>query len=189
MAGYKTVSKDYVGEPWDRQPRESDYQYARFRTYLELGRTRTVQMTCDLLNDLGDQIRFNSLQEVSHRNLWRDRAERWERAQDEREFEVLRRERREAIESQKEAAKALITKALEALRVIDVYEMTPADVVRYIKLATDVQRIIFGDITVPTMTSNDMVNDSELTGLSEAERRERLLELSKELESRALADD
>jgi hypothetical protein len=188
MAGYKPVSKEYVGEPWDKQPHETSYQYARFRTYLELGRTRTVQMTCDMLGELGDKIKFNSLQELSHRNRWRDRADRWERAQDEREFEILRRERREAIESQKEAAKALITKALEALKVIDVYEMTPADVVRYVKLATDVQRIIFGDITVPTMTTSDMTDDSELTGLSVAERRERLLELSKELESRALAD-
>jgi len=188
MAEYKPLSKEYIGEPWSKQQHESSYQYARFRTYLELGRTRTVQMTCDLLNDLGDKIKFNSLQELSHRNRWRDRADRWERAQDEQEFEVLRRERREAIESQKDAAKALITKALEALKVIDIYEMTPADVVRYIKLGTDVLRIVYGDVTVPGMTSSDIVDDSELTGLSEAERRERLLELSKELESRALAD-
>lgn len=189
MPGYKPVSREYQGEPWSQQPRESSYQYARFRTYLELGRTRTVQGTCDLLHDLGDKIQFNSLQELSHRNLWRDRADRWERAQDEREFEVLRRERREAIESQKKVAKALITKALEALDVIAVFDMTPADVVRYVKLATDVQRIIFGDVTVPGMTSRDIEDTNEMSGMSEAERRERLLELSRELESRALPDN
>lgn len=189
MAGYKPVSKEYVGDPWNKQPHETSYQHARFRTYLELGRLRTVQMTCDLLNDLGDPIKFNSLQELSHRNRWRERADLWEQAQDAVEFEKLRKERMEAIGEQKKVAKALITKALQALEVIDVYEMAPADVVRYVKLATDVQRIIFGDVTVPTVTSGDLQDDGELTGLSEAERKERLLELSKELESRALDVD
>jgi hypothetical protein len=125
---------------------------------------------------------------LSHRNLWRDRADRWERAQDEREFEVLRRERREAIESQKKVAKSLITKALEALDVITIYDMTPADVVRYVRLAVTVQRIIFGDVTVSGMT-HDTEEDDEMSGMSEVERNERLLELSRELESRALPDD
>lgn len=189
MPGYKPVSKDYVGDPWSKQAHETSYQYARFRTYLELGRLRTVQMTCDLLNDLGDPIKFNSLQELSGRNRWRERADRWEQAQDAIEFEKLRKERMEAIQSQKQAARSLITRALEALDVLEVAEMTPADIVRFVKLAVDTQRIIFGDQTVPTMTNSDARDDGELTGLSEVERKERLLELSRELESRALDVD
>lgn len=179
----KAISQNYTGNPWDRQPRESLLQHARFKIHLELGRTRTLNATCGMLNDIGDSIRYSTITIISAQFRWRERSELWDLDQEKEDRERLMRERKEMIAEHKNIAKHLIIKAMDALMAMEPCDMTPQDVIRYLKLATDLQRIIFGEAN--KQDNPKIKEEEEETTLTSAERRERLLELSRELELRA----
>src|SRR5512136_1332180 len=119
MARYRVIGRTYQGDPWSRQEGETNFQYARFRTYLELGRSRSVAATKALLAELGDQIKANSLQELADTKRWRDRAQRWDNTQDQESLDRLAVERESAIKRHKEAAKLLFEKAMRAIESLE----------------------------------------------------------------------
>ena len=188
----RTLDLNYTGNPWDRQPGETNRQYKRFLTFLELGRFRTIPILQDTLKKLGEDLRLTSLNQLSKYGRWQDRASHWDTEQDKGDYDRMMQERREVIQEHKDVAKRLIAKALEALDYLAVDQMTPQDVVRYLKLATDLGRAIYGDpsqIIAVTGPGGGPIQTEELTKLSDAERRARLVEISAELARRAGIED
>lgn len=174
-------------DPWERQPGESQKQYARFGFYRDLGRLRTLAQVHRLLVETGDSIKSDTLRQTAYEFRWKDRAEAWDIAQDAAAQEKLIKARLEMVDRHQKIAKGLLAKALEALRIIPVAEMTSADVVRYIKLATDIERIAIGEpqrtisVTGPT---GGPVQTEDLTNLTKEERKRRLADIAAELARR-----
>lgn len=184
----RTLDRNWIGDPWDRQPGETSRQYKRFRAYLELGRFRSIPTLQGLLKNLGEDLRLTSLNQLSKYGRWQERASAWDTEQDKGEYDRLIAERNEVIQEHKDVAKRLIAKALEALDYLSIEQMTPQDVIRYLKLATDLGRAIYGDpqqIIAVTGPNGGPIQTEELTNLTDSERRARLAEISAELARRA----
>lgn len=179
-------------DPWDRQPKESTKQYARFTLYRDLGRTRTLAQVHKTLTESGDPVKYDSLRQTAYEFRWSTRSEAWDLEQDRADRDHLIEARRDMIKRHRSVAGALITKAVQALKLIPVAEMQPADVVRYIKLATDLERIAIGEpqrTVAITGPAGGPIQTEDLTTLTTEERRARLAEIAAELSRRAGLDE
>lgn len=185
----KRVTLAVDRDPWDRQSGESLKQYARFTFYRDLGRLRTLAQVHKTLTASGDAIRYGTLRQISYEFRWGSRCESWDVYQDQEEREKLISDRRDMIRRHRSIASALLTKAISALKDMgDKPDMAPADIVRFVKLATDIERIAIGEpqrTFAVTGPSGGPVQTEDLTNLSREERRSRLAEISAELARRA----
>jgi hypothetical protein len=175
-------------DPWEQQPHETVKQYARFSFYRDYGRLRTLTQLHKLLTETGDKIKYDTLRQLSYENRWTERSDCWDVAQESVDRERLIAEHRDMVRRHRSVAGALLSKAIQALNKITVAEMTPADVVRYIKLATDLERIAVGEpqrIVAVTGPSGGPIQTEDITQLTAEERRSRLAEIAAELGRRA----
>jgi hypothetical protein len=179
-------------DPWERQPKETPRQYGRFILYRDLGRSRALTTLNKLLTELGDPLTYLSLRRYSSDGSWTARAEAWDAYQDRQDHEQNLADRREMIKRHRNIATGLMSKAAQALRKFAISDMTPADIARYVKLATDIERTAIGmpqqtvAITGPT---GGPIQTEDLTDLTPAERRQRLAEIAAELSRRAGVED
>lgn len=175
-------------DPWDQQPHETNKQYSRFVFYRDLGRLRSLTQANKMLTALGDTIKYDPLRQISHKFQWAARVAAWDLDQDKAVQEQLRTERIDMAKRHRSVATALLAKAIKALRDLRDIEMQPADIVRFIKLATDLERLILGEpqqtvaITGPT---GGPIQTEEITALPPEERKTRLAEIATELARRA----
>lgn len=184
-------------EPWDRQPGESMRQYSRFRVFMELGRTRTMKQAVEMLHGVGDtKANYRTLMGYGYQYRWTDRAESHDRAQDQLEVQRLLTLRKEMYARHRRMAGALQAKAVAALALIAAEDMTPLDVVRFIRYGTQIEANALGEPTANVTVSGPgggpvLVDD--MSRLTPDERRARLLAISQELARRAgsgaLTDD
>lgn len=182
------IQLDPSKDPWERQPKESPTQHARFATYRDLGRLRSLRAAHRKLTESGVKLTYESLRQVSYEFQWTPRAEAWDRSYDQRDHEQLIEQRREMITRHQAVAKALLAKAMRALQIIPVKAMTPRDVAQYIKLATDIERIAIGEpqrTVAVTGPAGGPIQTEDLTNLTPEERRARLADVMAELERRA----
>lgn len=178
-------------DPWDRQPHESVKQYARFAFYKDLGRLRTLTQVHKLLTDTGDTLKYGTIRQTAYEFRWTSRAEAWDLAQDQKDREQLIAERRDMVRRHRSVAGALLTKALKALQIIPFREMTAQDVVRFIKLATDLERAAIGEperTVAVTGPAGGPIQTEDITDLTPDERRARLAEIAAEIARRAGLD-
>ena len=176
-------------EPWDRQPGESNRQYSRFRVFMELGRTRTLKQAVEMLHGIGDNtVQYRTLMQYAYEYRWTERAESHDRAQDQLEAQRLLTLRREMYARHRRIAGALQAKAVAALQLIQPVDMTPLDVVRFVRYGAQIEAQALGEPTVVTQVTGPgggpvMVDD--LSRLDPDERRARLLAISAEIARRA----
>jgi hypothetical protein len=190
--GIKRIDLTNDRDPWDRQQYESVKQYARFAFYRDLGRLRTLTQVHKVLTASGDTLKYGTLRQTAYEYRWTSRAEAWDLSQDQVDRERLIVERRDMIKRHRSVAGALLAKAINALNIIPVAEMEPADVVRYIKLATDLERIAIGEpqrTLAVTGPSGGPIQTEDITHLTREERRARLAEIADELVRRAETDE
>lgn len=184
----KSILLDPEREAWERQPRESVKQYERFKTYRELGRMRSLTSITKLLTDIGDKLTYTSVKTHSYTFRWNERAQAWDQHQDELDQERVTQARRDMIARHQQIAGALITKAITALRNTRVEDMDPADIIRFLKLATDLEIRALGEphqtISV-TGPAGGPIQTEDLTNLTSEERQTRMRELATEFARRA----
>lgn len=175
-------------DPWDRQPAESERQFSRFRSYVELGRTRTLKQLAEMLHTMGDQVTHRSLYQYSYRFRWSERAEAYDRDQDRHHREQLMAARRDMIDRHRKVARNLQGKALQRLASLPVNELSPLDVVRMLRLSVLIEHKAIGEpdqrLTVTGADGGPVVVDN-LSAYTGDERRRRLQELAAELARRA----
>lgn len=187
--GQITLAQDR--DPWDQQPRESDRKYTTFLAYRDIGRMRTLTAANHLLTNLGYEFTYNYIKWQSHIFRWTERAQAWDRHQDQANIERLMAERRDMIERHRRIANRLIATALDSIRALEEEgsePLPPADIVRFVKLATDIEVRALGEpsqtVAVTGPAGGPIVVD-DIAGLTDEERRVRLREITDELARRA----
>jgi hypothetical protein len=179
-------------DPWERQQKEGTAQYARFTFFRDLGRLRTLTRVYKLLTETGDTLKYNSLRQYAYRYRWVERAEHWDIAQDAADHERLIIDHREMVAKHRRIAGVVITKALTALQKIPSDAiLEPADIVRFLKFATDIERIALGApqrTVAVTGAAGGPVQVEDIGALSPEQRRARFSEVLAEIAQRAGLD-
>lgn len=187
MATPKPIGLEPDRNPWEQQPRESAKQHARFIQYRDLGRMRSLTELHKILTGLGDKLTYGTVRIQSHIYRWTERAQLWDQHQDELDHERVTQARQDMTNRHQKIAGALARKALEALRTIKNNDLTPADIVRFLKLATDLEVRALGEpsqtITV-TGPAGGPIMTEDISSLTREERRARLREVTMELARR-----
>jgi hypothetical protein len=182
-------------DPWEQQPAESDLMYSRFRTYLELGRARTLTQVVEILTTLGDRIGQSSaggayIRSLSHSYRWVERCGAFDREQSRIEAERLVEQRRDLIQRYRSISGSLVTKAKAGLELLDVEELTALDIVRFFKIAFQIESTALGmpvDTVAVTGPGGGPMLVDDLGRLTPEERRQRLAQLAAEVGRRAAA--
>lgn len=174
-------------ETWRQQGHETPKQYERFLHYCRLGRMRSLTEVTKSLTEFGDKLTYGTVRTQSYLYRWNERAQAWDLHQDELDRERVTQARRDMNERQLKVASGLLTKAVAALRDIDSHDLDPSDIVRWIKLATDLERAVLGEpqqtISV-TGPAGGPIQTEDLSSIPPGVRRARLRELAIELASR-----
>jgi hypothetical protein len=175
--------------PWERQNRESDKLYARFGVYRDLGDTRTLLPVLDILQATGDtKLRsLDALRKIAYSYRWTERAQAWDVHQASAERQRMVKLRQDMIDRHRKLALGLIGKAASAVQQLAIDEMSPADIVRFLALGTDLERKAIGEpervaISGPT---GGPVQVEDLSRYTPAERQRRLAQIAAELARRA----
>lgn len=178
-------------EPWDRQPGESHKQYSRFDIFRSLGRMRTLKQAVEMLHGVGDDsVSYRTLMQYAYENRWTERAEAWDRAQDQLEAARLLQLREEMLSRHRRLASGLLAKAVAGLQKVKPEDMTPLDVVRFIKYGADIERQALGEPTQVVQhqgPGGGPIPVDDMSKLSPEERSARLTAISAELARRAAA--
>lgn len=190
MATGDPIRLDSQRDPWEQQPGESDLMFSRFRTYLELGRTRTLTQAAEILTSTGDvaKLRGVYIRTISSQFRWSQRVGAWDREQDRLERERLVEQRRDMIRRHRAIANDLTAKAKAALGKVKIEKLTPLDIVRMLRLAAQIEAAALGlpsDTVAVTGPAGGPVLLDDLTGLTDEQRRDRLAELGREVMARA----
>lgn len=175
-------------EVWEQQPGETTKQYQRFIRYRDMGRMRSLRTLVKTLGELGDRIAYGSIKVTSCHNRWTERAHAWDLHQDEIDSVQILEARRTMVRQHQQVASALMAKAVEALRTTNPRDLGPDQIMRWIKLATDLQSRILGEPTqtiAVTGPTGGPIQTEDLTHLGDDERKARLRELAAEIASRA----
>jgi hypothetical protein len=122
--------------PWDRQPHEPARAYEAFRLY------RDMPPVHRKLQDLEEKtgLSYSRLRAFVARWEWRDRANAW----DEACHKVEDKERLEAIRSMhaihRQAGRAALAKAVQALSYLQAEAMPPSVIARLLELGAKLER-------------------------------------------------
>jgi uncharacterized small protein (DUF1192 family) len=177
-------------DPWEQQEGESERMYSRFRTYLDLGRTRTLTQAAEILTVTGDDAKLKGayIRSLSAQFLWTQRTGAFDRDQDRLEREQLIELRRDMIKRHRATANDLTAKAKAALSKLKTEKLTPLDVVRFLRLAAGIEATALGmpfeTIAVTGAAGGALVLD-DLSAYTPEERRERLAVLGAEIMRRS----
>lgn len=188
MTKRSPIDLDPGREPWDQQPREVAKQYERFLRFRDLGRMRSLTTANKVLTEIGDELTYGYIRIQSHIYRWTERAQAWDRHQDELDRDRITQARRDMIDRHQKIAGALAKKALGALRVLENADLEPSDVVRFLKLATDLEVRALGEpnqTIAVTGPAGGPILTEDITNLTDEERRMRLKEVAAELARRA----
>lgn len=175
-------------EPWDRQSRETIRMHARFLVYRDLGPTRNLTAAVNILSSTGDPLKYASIKKISFEYRWGERAQAWDAYQADQERARLTKLRQDMIDRHRKLAMGLSGKAAAAMQRLQPEELTPSDIVRFLNLATDMERKALGEpdrvaLTGPTGTGPIEIED--LSRLDATERQTRLKQIADELSRRA----
>ncbi|MEV4122871.1 hypothetical protein [Micromonospora sp. NPDC049645] len=182
-------------DPWEQQPAESDLMYSRFRTYLELGRARTLTQVAEILTTLGDPATRSTAARVYIRSLsaryrWVERCGAFDREQSRIEAERLVEQRRDLIQRYRSISGSLVTKAKAGLEKLKDDDLSALDVVRFFKIAFQIESTALGmpvDTVAVTGPGGGPMLVDDLGRLTPEERRQRLAQLAAEVGRRAAA--
>lgn len=173
---------------WAQQPHESSRQYERFLRFRDMGRMRSLTDLNKVLTDLGDKLTYGTLRTQSFLYRWSERAQAWDRHQDEVDRDRVIQARRDLIDRHLKIANALLTKAINALKTTKSEDLDPSDIVRWIKLASDIEIRALGEPTktiAVTGPAGGPIQTEDLSALTPEERAVRMRELASEFAARA----
>lgn len=180
-SGYDHASH---GDPWGRQPDESQPAYDAFITYRDQGYTRSYRATAAALNKSRSLIdRWGKVW------FWQGRAAAWD-AELAKQTAVKQREAQEKARKRHETiAVTFQSKAVERLRKLDVNELKPGDLIRWFEIAVRIEREALGMAghTLGLQVSGDGYEAPDVGNLGAEETLARLRQLTAE-SARRLSD-
>lgn len=123
-------------KPWERQKGESDKAYQAFSTYLDMGPERTLRAVGEKLGKSTTLI-----ERWSCNWKWRERIRAYDNSLEKEARKKAVADRKAMMGRHIGIAMQLQKKALEALEVLEVENMSPKDVKEYLKMATELERL------------------------------------------------
>jgi hypothetical protein len=174
---------DDLPDLWERQPGETAKAYDQFCTYRDLGRGRTLAKVAEILARNTSWIRT-----VAAQRDWVRRASAWDREQDQVFSMSLVDRRRVMAERHASLASAFLNKVVQRLTTLEVNKLTPADTVRWLEVATKLERQALGAPTEHVQHTGPGGGPLEVAHLNDEQRRARLAELSAEVQRRLGVD-
>lgn len=134
------MAKTNTPEPWERQDGESTRAYEAFALYRDMGVDRSLRKVAQQLNKS-----LTIVAKWSTESEWIKRVAAWDAEQD----RIARKEQAEAIKKMRkrhaEVASSMIIKAARALNRLKEEEIKPADISRFIEVASKLERLSRGD--------------------------------------------
>lgn len=127
----RTVKADV----WERQQGESPQAYEAFATYRDMGAERNLRAVAQALNKS-----LTIIGRWSKNWEWVERARAWDNELTRKAKEAAAKKVKDMTGRHINIAMQLQKKALEALEVLDVEEMSPKDIKEFIKAATELER-------------------------------------------------
>lgn len=165
-------------ESWERQGGESVQAFEAFAVYRDLGSGRSVTKVAREL----DKSRA-LVGRWSRQFAWVLRAAAYDREQDRLFLAEQAQARKEIARRHAKLAQAVQSKAVARLQALDPRELSPGELLRYIQVATEIERRAVGEAPVAGPVE-DRDQDADVASLSDEERRARMDQLRRELERR-----
>jgi hypothetical protein len=135
----RKIELDPLLDAWEQQPGETPRNYGLFMMYRDYGRIRTVAQIATM-----SPISFAATARVARLNRWVERAGLWDAEQD-RITSIRLLDAREAMARRhSEAAAALMKKAMERLKTLDVDSISPHALVLMLDTAARIERAALG---------------------------------------------
>lgn len=174
--------EDDLPDLWERQPYETAKQFDQFVVYRDMGRVRTLTLAAQTLGRNATWIRT-----VAADKDWVRRAGAWDREQDRMFALSLTDRRRSMIDRHAELAIAFletVAARLKSMAELDVAKISPADLARWLEVATKLERQALGEPTEHVQHTGPGGGPLEVAFLDDDQRRIRLAELSAEVQRR-----
>lgn len=132
---------------WTRMKNESSRAYHAFCIYRDLGPQRSLEKVREELRKEGKRISKTLIFRWSTKYNWVERATAYDDYLD----EIKRAEQEKAIKEMAERhakiAMAVQQKVIERLKELDVSELSPSDMIRWLDVAIKVERLSRGEPT------------------------------------------
>ncbi|MFI5685834.1 hypothetical protein [Streptomyces sp. NPDC051636] len=166
-------------EAWERQPGESAAAWEAFACYRDLGLSRSIGKVAARLAKSRTLIERWS---TAHR--WVLRAEAWDREQDRLWRAEQHQAAREVARRHARLASAAQSKIVAQLQQLDPSRLSPSDVIRWLEVTVRIERQAYGMDLAEAAAGSARVETTDVSGLTDEERRARMEQLRRELEAR-----
>jgi hypothetical protein len=157
-------------DAWDRQPGELPRNHGLFLMYRDMGRIRTVAQLASM-----SPLKYGSVARIARYGKWVARAGLWDAEQDRIASIRLQDAREEMARKHSKAARALMDKALERLKTLNIDAISPHALVLMLDTAARIERAALGletlnkgataaqtTVTVAASTKTDAAGKSEM---------------------------
>jgi len=169
-------------EVWDQRPNEPNAAYRQFKTYRDMGPTRSQKKVAEQLG-----LKLNTIYGNSSDYQWAYRVAAYDREQDRIDEEWIQDERRKAKTRHIRQAQSLQSKWIQALQNLQPSELDSKDVIKYAEIATKLERQALGIDEQQVNVSGTLTHSVE--ALSPDETRLRLEEIQAEIAKRLTEDN
>lgn len=167
----KKLELDPTIEAWEHQPGELPRNYGLFSMYRDSGRLRSVAQ----VSGMTEVIKYGAMARVARYGRWAERAALWDAEQDRITAIRLQDAREDMARRHTKAAGALMDKAMERLRTLDVGSISPHALVLMLDTAAKIERAALGletlnrgatstttSVTVAASTATDQAGNPEV---------------------------
>lgn len=134
------MAKTNTPEPWERQDGESTRAYEAFALYRDMGVDRSLRKVAQQLNKS-----LTIVAKWSTESEWIKRVAAWDAEQDRIARQAQVEEIKKMRKRHAEVANSMIIKAARALNRMKEEDIKPADISRFIEVASKLERLSRGD--------------------------------------------
>lgn len=129
-------------KPWERQDGETSKAFDAFRTFRDIGPTRTIGQACEILR--GPGFGKDMFKTWSSKWKWTSRAAAWDEYLDEQRRKQMEHDMKKMNDRHRDIGKKMQMKAMEKLAVIETREIDAANMVRMMVEAVKIERLGMG---------------------------------------------
>lgn len=163
-------------DPWEQQPGESDLWFARFLSYRDLGRGRTLAKVAQTLARSDSHVR-----QYAGPHHWTERAAAWDVEQQRKHLALIAENDAEAAVEQIEYGRRFLKIAAEAVEDA-VNSGDPIPIAAAMRLAETGAKLVAA-ARVPTSAVPEMPvdNSDPFAGMSDSEKERAALEMAQQI--------
>lgn len=169
------ITIEPIKEPWEKFEEESAKAFSAFKTYRDLQphQRSLVKAVKKLFGDEVNLSKLRQFQTWSSRYHWVSRANAWDEELDKEARFAQITAVKDMHDRHVKIGKAIQQKAIERLRDLDVTELSPDLILRFIQVGSALERLSLGQPTEITESKNMNVNlEIDYSEMSDDQLRE-----------------